>query len=48
MLNRDILEADLLRGHEGRRKIADVLRFFEGATETKSINEASLRNWMVI
>lgn len=47
MLNRDILEADLLRVMSEGEK-ADVLRLFEGAAETKSISEASLRNWMVI
>lgn len=47
MSNRDILEADLLRIIK-EEEITDVLRLFEGAAETKSISEASLRKWMVM
>ncbi|KAK1360961.1 hypothetical protein POM88_045435 [Heracleum sosnowskyi] len=44
--HRDILEPDLLRVMK-EEEITDVLRLFEGAAETKSISEASLRKWMV-
>ncbi|WOH04594.1 hypothetical protein DCAR_0624005 [Daucus carota subsp. sativus] len=44
--HRDIQETDLLWVMK-KEEITEVLQLFEGAGETKSITEASLRKWMV-
>ena len=46
-LSRDIQEADLLLVMK-EENVAKFLQLFDGATETKSITQESLKTWMVI